>query len=295
MKQKFREVKLSKKNQEKLELINSIIEDYQEDGYTLTLRQLYYQLVSKDLIPNEQKEYAKLSRLLKEGRMGGIVDWDAIEDRLRKIKTVGTWDSPKQILSTAANTFKLDHLSNQNIHLEVWVEKDALSQVVERAAQEYQVPVLVNRGYGSVSAIYNTYERINSALEDKEQAIVLYLGDHDPSGLDMVRDIKDRVCEMLEYDYREDEFQIKHIALTQAQIRKYNPPPNPAKVSDPRATDYINAFGKTSWEVDALPPDILHSLIIDNIEQYLDLELIEEIRTKESGQSKKIKEFIKQF
>lgn len=295
MKQKFREVKLSKVNKGKLELINTIIEYYQDQGYTLTLRQLYYQLVSRDLIPNEQKEYAKLSKLLKEGRMGGIVDWDAIEDRLRQIKTVGTWNSPKEILSTAARSFKLDHLETQSIHIEVWVEKDALSQVVERAAHRYQVPVLVNRGYGSVSAIYNTYERVSRALEDKKEAIVLYLGDHDPSGLDMVRDINDRVCEMLKYDYRENDFKIEHIALTQAQIKQYNPPPNPAKITDPRAIKYIKKWGNTSWEVDALPPNILDQLIVYNLEQYLNLGLIEEIRKKQSTQTDKIKKFIKQF
>lgn len=296
MKEKFREVKLSKANKERLAIINKIIEEFRADGYVLTLRQLYYQLVSKDIIPNNQKEYAKLSRLLKEGRLGGIVDWSAIEDRLRQVRKVATWDSPKQILSAALNQFRLDRLQKQKKHVEVWVEKDALSQVVERAANPFQVPVLVNRGYGSISAIYDTYCRVKDAMVDEDKDVtILYLGDHDPSGLDMSRDINKRLKELLSKEGLEDRFHIDHIALTMAQIQEFNPPPNPAKVQDPRAKWYIENFGDTSWEVDALPPAELNRIIQEEIGKYIDMEMYKQWEELEGVQREKIELFIEDF
>ena len=297
MRQEFREIRLSPSNQVKLQVINDIIVDYQNDGYTLTLRQLYYQLVSRDLIPNEDKEYKKLSRLLTEGRMGGIVDWNAIEDRLRKVSKVGTWDNPKSILYSAIKQYAVDQLQDQDTYLEVWVEKDALSQVVKRAAHKYQVPVLVNRGYGSVTAMYDTYERIQEKLWGKytQKALILYLGDHDPSGLDMVRDVRSRVGEMLVHDGLEHRFDVKHIALTMDQIRTYNPPPNPAKVTDSRAGDYIKNHGNKSWEVDALPPEVLNELIINHLEYYLDIDKIEHWRDMQESERNQMRTMIDNF
>ena len=151
MKEKFREIKLSKKNLEKLNKINSIIQEYEADGYRMTLRQLYYQLVSRDIIPNEQKEYAKISTLLKEGRMAGIVDWHAIEDRLRVPYLPYWYISPKEAIDDVAETYRLNRQWRQKIHVEVWVEKDALSGVLKRITSKYHVNLLVNRGYGSVT------------------------------------------------------------------------------------------------------------------------------------------------
>ena len=291
MREKFREIRLSKKNKERLDTINEILEEYREDGYVLTLRQLFYQLVSRDIIPNQQNEYSKLSKILKEGRLAGVVDWEAIEDRLRKVSQVNTWNSPKSILNAAANQFAYDRLQDQENYIEVWVEKDALSQVVKRAADQYQVPVLVNRGYGSVSAMYDTYQRMSDKLCDGfETATILYLGDHDPSGLDMVRDVNNRLNELL--DKENFQMEIVHIALTLDQINTYDPPPNPAKLTDSRAKDYVAQYGYTSWEVDALPPPVLNQLIVDHIESRIDIASYNEWKSKEESKRKQIRDLI---
>lgn len=197
MKIKFRDVRLSKSNKEKLELVNSIIEEYQEQGYVLTLRQLYYQLVSRDVIPNKQAEYSKLSTLLKEGRMAGLVDWDAIEDRLRKPFTPASFESPKDIIKAAMQQFCLDRQDGQENYLECWVEKDALSGVLKRVTSKYHVPILVNRGYSSVSSMYDSFVRFEMALRARQKVKIIYLGDFDPSGIDMIRDIETRISEFL--------------------------------------------------------------------------------------------------
>lgn len=289
---------MSKANFNRLDIINQIIEEYQSDGYTLTLRQLYYQLVSRDIIPNKQSEYAKLSTVLKEGRMAGIVDWSAIEDRLRKPSSPASFDSPENILQAAIQQYELPRQKGQDIYLEVFVEKDALSGVLKRITERYHVPISVNRGYASASSMFDAYQRFSSAIEHGQSVKVLYLGDYDPSGIDMIRDIRDRIAEfaMGEYGYYSIEealvefnFSIEPIALTREQIKKYKPPPNPAKVTDPRAKEFIRNHGSKSWEVDALRPDVLSRLLDDAIRSNIDEDVFNEVIEREESDKVKLK------
>ncbi len=290
---KFREVRLSKANKDRLDVINNIIEEYQAEGYVLTLRQLYYQLVSRDVIPNKQAEYAKLSTLLKEGRMGGIVDWDAIEDRLRKPSKPSAWDSPKDAMNALIQQYKLPRMERQKHYIEVWVEKDALSGVLKRVTEKYHIPILVNRGYSSASAMYDAYNRFDIGLGDAlvgGKVIILYLGDFDPSGMDMIRDIEERTLEFAKKDYSNFPLVVVPIALTKAQIKQYNPPPNPAKITDPRAAAFIKEHGKTSWEVDALPPNVLNQLLEDAILENIDEGTYLEVVSREEADKTRLKE-----
>ncbi len=274
MKERFRnKLHLNKSNQQRLLTVNDIIEEYVEQGYKLTLRQLYYQLVSRDIIPNNQKEYAKISKLLVKGRMAGVVDWTAIEDRIR-IPYLPYWaeDVPDAI-NDMLRAYRINRQQDQKVYVELWVEKDALSGVLKPITSHYHINLMVNRGYSSCSAMYDAYKRISNQFED---AHILYLGDHDPSGLDMIRDIKDRLAE-----FGIDNLKVEHIALTDEQVNKYNPPPNPAKFKDPRAKWYISKYGETSWEVDALNPKTLNKIIKKRIEELIDVDLFNEQLTKE--------------
>jgi hypothetical protein len=330
-KEKFREARLSKDNRDRLDLVNNIILEYQAQGYRLTLRQLYYQLVSRDIIANKLAEYAKLSKLLTEGRMGGIVDWDAIEDRLRKPSTPSAWESPEDGLDAIIQQYKKPRMAGQENYLEVWVEKDALSGVLSRVTNKYHVPICVNRGYSSVSAMYSAANRFINALNAGADTVkIIYLGDYDPSGIDMIRDVNDRILEFLmnsryianqfwgksgsfkqsylnraedlyegwdEYTefekaalgakvWVQDIFSVDAIALTKAQIKKYNPPPNPAKMSDPRAAEFVKSKGSTSWEVDALKPQVLDKILTDAIESAIDLSKYNAILVEEANDIK---------
>jgi hypothetical protein len=244
MKQQFdHKLRLSKANKARLEMVNNILEEYQADGYVLTLRQLYYQLVSRDVIPNKQIEYTRLSNVLKKGRMAGVVDWDAIEDRVRKPQLPYWVHDIPDAIDDFIRQYRLDRMKGQAQRVEVWVEKDALSNVLSRVTRKYHCQLMVNRGYSSVSAMYDAYKRLNDG------DTILYFGDHDPSGLDMIRDIRERL-----YSFNGLDIEVVPVALTMEQIRKFNPPPNPTKVQDPRAGWYIEQWGHTSWELDALPP-----------------------------------------
>lgn len=283
-KKAFREeLHLGKKNQRQLGTINEIIEEYAEQGYKLTLRQLYYQLVSRDIIPNQQKEYAKLSGLLVKGRMAGVVDWDAIEDRIRVPQIPSAWDSPEGIIRSAIQSYRRNRQEGQDVYIEVWVEKDALSGVLKRITEEYHLNLMVNRGYSSCTAMHDSFERLEEAEDDGKETHILYLGDHDPSGLDMVRDVRDRL----------EEFGVNpvvtQIGLTMNQIKEFNPPPNPAKITDPRAQWYLAEYGNTSWEVDALTPNVLHSLLRENIEELIDMDLYNESLIQEEKDKEKLK------
>lgn len=281
MKEQFSDkLRLSKSNIEMLNRINNILEEYVVDGYTLTLRQLYYQLVSRDIIPNNDKEYAKLSNILKNGRMAGIVDWSSIEDRVRVPKIPYWVNGINDAINDTIHQYRLDRMKGQSRKIEVWVEKDALSNVLYRVTSKYHVNLMVNRGYSSVSAMYDAYRRL------KKDDVILYFGDHDPSGMDMIRDVKERLCEFgINID-------VKPVALTMEQIKKFNPPPNPAKISDPRAKWYIEKYGKTSWELDAIPPKELINLAENAIKEIIDIDEYNEIIQKEKDDIKTLKEFL---
>jgi len=283
MKEHFRNAKLSKLNLATVDIINDILIEYRKQGYILTLRQLYYQLVSRDIIPNQDKEYAKLSHVLKEARMGGLVDWASIEDRIRIPKIPYIVDDVDDAIDDTINMYRLDRMKDQNTYIEVWIEKDALSSVFYRVTKKYGIRLMVNRGYSSVSAMYKAAERIMDA--PAEESIIFYFGDHDPSGLDMVRDIQDRL----------EEFgtnpEVIHCALTMEQIEQYNPPPNPAKVTDPRAKLYIQRHGNTSWELDALQPSVLEQLVKDYVLKFIDLEQYKAILDQEVEDKKTLENF----
>jgi len=275
---------LSKANKQRLEQINEIIVRYAAQGYRLTLRQLYYQLVSQALIPNKVTEYAKLSKLLVNGRMGGEVDWDSIEDRLRVPKIPYWVTGVAGAIKDTIDQYRLNRMEGQDNYIEVWCEKDALSNVLYRVTEEYHIRLMVNRGYSSCTAMHDAYERLDARSDLK--SYILYLGDHDPSGLDMVRDIRDRLD-----GFGVEDVEVIHVAITREQIDEHNPPPNPAKVTDPRAGEYIAQHGDTSWEVDALNPETLHELLVNEIVELIDRDKYEAVLEREEEDKEKLREF----
>lgn len=243
---------------------NEILHAYAAQGYDLTLRQLYYQFVSRDLIPNSDREYKKLGDIVNDGRLAGLIDWNHITDRTRYVRSPSTWDSPESIIRGAASGYAIDVSDGQDTYVEVWVEKDALAGVIERACEAYRLPWLSCRGYMSQSEMWAAARRFERQYDlGREQIVVLHLGDHDPSGIDMTRDIQSRISGFLEHDGYEpwERFDVERIALTMAQVEQYDPPPNPAKITDSRAEDYIDRYGVSSWELDALEPSVLDALI----------------------------------
>lgn len=328
--------------------IMRICEEYRRQGYTMTLRQLYYQLVARDIIPNHDKVYAKISAIKDDLVYSGRIDWNVFEDRGRVPKQAYYEDDVAGALQRTINSYRLDRQLNQKNHIEVWTEKDAISNILRRVTDEYTVMLSINKGYTSSTAVYGAYERFVSAIENGQKVKILYFGDHDPSGIDMIRDIRDRVMLMLtqgerlinaiddkinswwqhngfdiydvvEFDpdkyekiprlfnegseeldtlfdagrmemyIKEHElFEIIPVGLTMEQIRLYNPPHNPAKITDPRAKGYVKKYGSISWEVDALTPDVMISIVDSAIKEHLDLDVLAAVKEREAAEIEKI-------
>jgi len=253
MKEVFKERAFTEASLELIESCNDVVDEYQRQGLTLTLRQLYYQLVSRNIILNAERAYKNLSSLVSDARLAGYIDWDAIEDRIRVPSVPTEFKDLGELVDAALYSYRLPRWVDQKYYVELWVEKDALAGVLRPLAKKYHVTLMVNRGYSSQSAMYESSRRF---LEnDGKSGVLLYLGDFDPSGEDMVRDIKERM-EMFGVDLA-----VVKVALTLDQVRVYNPPPNPAKRKDPRSKEFIKKYGASSWEVDALPPTELNRII----------------------------------
>lgn len=274
------ERKFSRDSLAKIDAANSIIAEYIDDGLSLTLRQLYYQFVSRDLIPNNQREYKNLGSIINDARMAGLIDWSAIEDRTRNLQRNAHWETPEDLMRDAASQYHEDLWEDQNYYVEVWIEKDALIGVVEGVCTTNDVPYFSCRGYTSQSEVWGAAMRLNRKARNGRQPVIIHLGDHDPSGIDMTRDITERVRMFASAEYSEPpEFDpewkpcrpiIKRIALNMDQVEEYQPPPNPAKITDSRAAAYIDEHGNQSWELDALNPKTLIRLIDDAIDQFRD-------------------------
>lgn len=284
---------------------NEIIEEYAAQGYDLTLRQLYYQHVARGLVPNKQSEYDKLGSIINDARMAGLIDWNSIVDRgrFRRGRFQYHQTSPAGAVDSARKEYATDLWKTQPVYVEAWIEKDALVGVLESACWHEDVSYFSCRGYSSASEMWRASNRFIDALDNNKKVVILHLGDHDPSGIDMTRDIRDRIFTFLATDlYRfgrcstgriaveeaRDNFMVRRIALNMDQVDEYQPPPNPAKMTDSRVGDYIDMYGYESWELDALPPDVLTQLISDELNNLRDHDAWEAALAREAEEQRKL-------
>lgn len=278
---------------------NRIISAYAADGYDLTLRQLYYQFVTENLIANKQSEYKRLGSVINDARLAGKIDWLSIVDRTRNLRGGSHWATPGDVIESAALGYAIDKWKDQDYRVEVWIEKDALVGVLQRACPAEDVNYFSCRGYTSQSEIWMAARRIGRYIETGQRVLIVHLGDHDPSGIDMTRDITERLTMFLAIDqfgggtgdspegYADDVgnwLTVNRVALNMDQIRRYQPPPNPAKLSDARAAGYVRKHGYDSWELDALPPNVLVQLIRDAIGHVRDASEWDAAKARESSE-----------
>ena len=243
--------------------------------WPLTLRQVYYQLVAAGIIPNEIREYKRLSRILTSARLEGVVPWSAIEDRSRSIDLNVGWDNANQYISASVDSFlnyyHRDLSQGQNPRLEIWIEKDALSRVVSQAAGPYNVPVVVAKGFGSVSFVNEARDRIAKAFRGDIRTRILYFGDFDPSGWEMLP----AMMETLQDEMRlGDAVEDVRCALNPEQIEEYKLVHNPDafKTTDSRAKKFAARFGKVGYELDAISPADLSALVKKSIRHNFDMD-----------------------
>jgi len=248
----------------------------------MTVRQVYYQLVSRQVIENCRTAYQAVSNLLVDARKDAIIPWDWIEDRLRQPRTVSMWTDLSDFAQTVQRAYRKDVWSTQPTMIECWLEKDALSGIFEDALNQYGVTLNVGRGYDGWDSIHNAAERFG----DGADVTVLYFGDFDPSGEDMVRSLRDRLGEL------GSEPEIIKCALTAEDIVHHHLPPAMTKTTDTRRAAFIAEHGDRCVELDALPVEVLRERIVTAVESRMDLDALDEVRQQEAGEREQLVELL---
>ncbi|GFP21279.1 hypothetical protein HKBW3S06_00505 [Candidatus Hakubella thermalkaliphila] len=275
----------------------------------MTLRQVYYQLVTRQVIDNCRSEYQRLSNALVKARQEELIPWEWLEDRVRQPQVVSMWQDLPDFLNTVKRAYRKDIWPSQSQYVEVWLEKDALSGIFSDITEEYGITLVVGRGYNSWSAYKEATERFEA--QDKTVKI-LYFGDFDPSGEDIVRALRDSLSFLgISEELREmysgfglskelrdnaDFFgtcpNIEKIALTPEDIAEYNLPPDFTKVTDTRSKKFVQQYGDMAVELDALPVSVLREKIRTAIEENLDLSKLGAIREIEKQEVQRLAELI---
>jgi len=255
------------KTQSLIEATHAILAEY----HPMTLRQVYYQLVSGQVLENKESVYKGLSRTLVLARQEGAIPWDWIEDRTRRPRAVSMWDDLPDFADTVCRAYRRDVWATQPRRVECWLEKDALSGIFEEVLNPYGVTLRVAKGYPSASAIHTAA----MSYGDGDGVTVLYFGDFDPTGKDIPRHLRD---DLALYGSRPE---IVLCALTRDDIRDYDLPPNPTKATDSRAAAFVAKHGDISVELDALPLAVLQDRIRTETEKRMDLDALEQIRVTE--------------
>ncbi len=237
----------------------------------MTLRQVFYQLVSRQVVENSRSSYQSLSKALVAARREGLIPWEWIEDRLRQPRPVAMWDDLADLAKYVVISYRRDVWATQTAYVEVWLEKDALSGIFEDALAPFGVTLNVGRGYDGWDSIHNAAERYGTG----EGVTVIYFGDFDPSGEDMVRSLVERLAD---FGCRPEMIKV---ALTRDDIERYDLPPDFTKTTDSRRAAFVAKHGDISVELDALPIDVLKARIVDEVEARMNLDALAEVQATE--------------
>ena len=250
----------------------------------MTVRQAYYQLVSRQVIENNRGAYQAVSNILVIMRKEGTILWSWIEDRMRRPRIVPMWNGLSDFAETAVTAYRRDVWQSQDRLVELWIEKDALSGIFEEEAEPYGVTVNVGRGYDGWSSIERASERYR---EFGGPVSVLYFGDFDPSGVDMYRSLGERLA------FFETSPELVHCALTARDIETYDLPQDFAKKSDKRWENWVKEHGDVGVELDALPVEVLREKVREGIENRLNLDALTATREQEEKEREQIRPALK--
>lgn len=268
--EQFETYNLRESSKKTLAFADQIIREYKsQHNLSLTLRQMHYVFVSRNLYENTQKNYKNLGNLITKGRRAGLIDWDGIHDEGRSARRVYGPQTPYGVLQGIQNKLIVDPWEDQETYLEVWIEKHGMAGTIKSVCNEHRVTYLTCGGYLSSSEAYAGGKRFADAAGRDKRCVLIHLGDHDPSGLDMTRDNGFRANEYGCFGM-DANVEVHRIALNWDQIEEYSPPPNPAKMSDSRADEYVAEHGEESWELDALPPNIIRDILKAEIQDHID-------------------------
>ncbi len=304
-----RPISRDRRTKAQMDGIRAEIHEVVEAGQPMTVRQVFYQLVSRGVIAKTETEYKHtVIRLLTELRREHVIPYDWVADNTRWMRKPQSYSSLHDMLKRQHEFYRRALWDDQDAYVEVWLEKDALAGVVFDVTAEWDVPLMVTRGYASESYLYSAADAITNQIADDKRAYVYYFGDYDPSGLNIPEVIERRLREMatgmfdnpadLHLDYW---FRFERVAVTPEQITDWSLPTRPTKKApvagqarkgtDTRAKN----FEGESVEVDAIPPDQLRELVEECITEHINDDVLERTRTVEKAERESLAHLVEEF
>jgi hypothetical protein len=252
------------------------------DEQPLTLRQLYYRLVSADAIPKTEAGYGTVKRLLLDLRESGRVPWSWVVDNTRWVTAPDTYSGPEQALRAAARFYRRDLMASQPVRIEVWAESDSIGAVLTEVTEEYGIPLYIGRGYASRGYLHSAAEQIVAAAKTGKRTLILHLGDYDPSGEDIARSVRETLTR-----YFNEAIEVapiptfERLAVTEEQIAELYLPSRPAKTSDPRTANF---HGSGTVEIEAIPRAVILDILRRRIDREIDHRQLQVIRVAERSE-----------
>lgn len=268
--------KVELRREEIIPVVNEVLGQY---TFPLTVRQIYYRLVSDPylLFTNTKQHYNSFDSILTRARERGEIDPEGdriVDDTRHTWGGDAGWDSPEQFLVAYLDHFRSSWKDydkemwvNQEHKLEVWVEKGALTRVLDQVTGPFKVLLFPHRGNPSYTKVKEAVDRLHEFWPSGQKICILHLTDHDPTGLKMTKELVGRFER-----YGGSFIKVRRIGLTIEQVRQFNLSPNFAKKADRNYPEYVERYGEECWELDALPPDELQRIVKSEIEKYIDEE-----------------------
>ncbi len=279
-----RHTKRARRTRAEVDAIRAVAYEELADGHPMTLRQVHYRIVGRGdtTYTNTRGDYNQLSKWLVQDRLSGVIPWEWIEDRLRKPRHVPAWEDLDDFIRAVRRSYRRDVWQDQPRYLEAWLEKDALSGIFADVLRPYGVTLNVGRGFDSATSVKDAADRFG----DGEGITVLYFGDFDPSGEDMVRSLRERLQE------HGSEPEIVKCALTFEDISRYDLPPDFTKATDTRSAAFVARYGDVAVELDALPGRVLRERIEREVRERIDLEALERTRSTERADRERLDDLL---
>jgi hypothetical protein len=279
-----RPIKRPRRTRAEIETICDWMYNLVAADHPMTVRQLFYRLVSEQVIEKTESEYnGTVGRLLTKMRREGVLPYEWIADNTRWMRKPQTHSSLHAALEESVEFYRRALWNDQNAYVEVWLEKDALAGVLLEETAAYDVPLMVTRGYSSLTFLHSAAEAI---AEQNKPAYLYYFGDHDPSGVDIPRNVEQRLRELAP----DAEIVFERVAVNPDQIREWNLPTRPTKKSDSRSRNFTGG----SVEVDAIPPAQLRQLAKDRIESHIDQRILQRTMRIEKAERETLARIVEQ-
>jgi hypothetical protein len=253
-----------------------------DDGKPMTVRQVFYQATVHGLVEKAETGYGKVQLDLTKMRRDGSLPYDWLADNTRWQRKPRTFNGVEEALKSTAALYRKNLWADADSYVEIWLEKDALAGVILPVTAINDVPLMVARGYASLSFLYSAAEAINELVVP---TYIYHLGDFDPSGVNAGEKIEETLRELAP----DAEIYFERIAVTEEQIAEWNLPTRPTKKSDTRA----KGFGDISVELDAIDPNVLRSLVQETIERHLPPDQFEILKAYEESEREIISRLVR--